>query len=380
MNVPEPADDLASTSKSTTSKVKERAVQAAVSLLIGGGMLWFAFRDLPANEAAMADGVVTFSERLSSLWEMIAVIPWQQHLLYLSLVIIQFILRSLRWRIQAEGVSGSSIPVRQALAINSVAFAAVFLLPFRLGEFVRPVLSQRHGFMSASAGLANSAVERILDGLVTSVFFAGVLIFLGDRSLPSYVQNAGVLAFVVFGAIALSLVLAVVWREASIKFWQALLEKIHPILAEKLVGLLVSFLDGLRCFRTFAAFAGYFFITAIYWLLNGAAVWLLLRGMGIEVDLVVGYFCLSFLILAVMLPAPPGNLGNFHAFCKESLMLLGVGAGPALAFAIVLHAWQVLSLLLWSGFWLLTGEVSLGEVAEAASGDEPVDSLRAQAK
>jgi|GEM_PF-720103 len=360
-------------SPSSPSAAK-RAVQLLVSIAIGAGMLWFAFRDLPVSAEAQADGVVTFGERLSALYDLIKGIPVGVHLGYFALVVVQFVMRSLRWKLQAEGVSGEKVAVTKALAINAVAFAAVFLFPFRLGEFVRPVLSQRYNIMTASAGLANSAVERILDGLVTSICFAVVLISLGDTALPGYVQNAGILAFAAFGGIALSLVLAVVWRDPSIRFWRFVLGNIHETLADKLVGMLIAFLDGLRCFRTFAAFAAYLGLTVGYWLINGAAMWFLLTGMGLTangapITLVIGYFCLSFLIIAVMLPAPPGNLGNFHAFCKESLTLVGVAPGPALAAAIVLHAWQVVSLVVWSGLWLASGQVRLSDVASATRGD-----------
>ena len=270
-------------SPSSPSAAK-RAVQLLVSIAIGAGMLWFAFRDLPVSAEAQADGVVTFGERLSALYDLIKGIPVGVHLGYFALVVVQFVMRSLRWKLQAEGVSGEKVAVTKALAINAVAFAAVFLFPFRLGEFVRPVLSQRYNIMTASAGLANSAVERILDGLVTSICFAVVLISLGDTALPGYVQNAGILAFAAFGGIALSLVLAVVWRDPSIRFWRFVLGNIHETLADKLVGMLIAFLDGLRCFRTFAAFAAYLGLTVGYWLINGAAMWFLLTGMGLTAN------------------------------------------------------------------------------------------------
>jgi uncharacterized membrane protein YidH (DUF202 family) len=50
-----------------------------------------------------------------------------------------------------------------------------------------------------------------------------------------------------------------------------------------------------------------------------------------------GFVCLCFLVIGVMLPAPPGNVGNFHAFAKLGLTVSGVAAVPAVIAAVVLH-------------------------------------------
>ena len=347
----------------------KRAVQLAVSLAIGAGMFWFAFHDLPVDGKAPQD--TTFGDRIDFLMSQVARVPWTAHVVYPLLVMVQFVFRTERWRIQAEGVSGRKVARKDAFAINAVAFTSVFLFPFRLGEFVRPVLSERMKIMPASAGLANSALERIVDGLVTAAFFVGVLFLLPDSdALPAWIHQGKIIAFLVFGGPAVAILLAAKWRETSVRFWRRVLSVVHQGVADKLVGMLEAFLDGLDCFRTKGALAAYLAHTLAYWALNGFSMWILLRMMNIDVSIMAAYFCLSFLIIGVMIPAPPGNVGNFHAFAKEALTLMGVAAGPALAFAFVVHAWQVGSLLIWTGIWLAVGDISLKNVAEAAS--EPV--------
>ena len=61
------------------------------------------------------------------------------------------------------------IPTGPLLAISSVGFMAILALPARLGEFVRPGLLRKRG-ISASAALGTVAVERIVDGLLVSLF------------------------------------------------------------------------------------------------------------------------------------------------------------------------------------------------------------------
>lgn len=329
---------------------RSRTIQLLISLVIGGACLWLAFRNVDLREAQAA----------------IARVPWWAHLAYAIALVVQMWLRSLRWAIQVDGMTGRRPPLKDTLAINAVGFASVFLIPFRLGELVRPYLTKQRGYMSSTtAGLAQSAVERILDGLVTVAFFAVVLVLLGDRGLPPEVALGGWLGGALFGGASLILGLGYAYRQASERFWRRLIGVVHEGLAEKLVGLLVKFVDGLRCFRSWGAFFAYLGYTVAYWLLNGASMWLVLVFMGSDVGLVGAYFTLCFLVIGVMMPAPPGNVGNFHAFAKLALVLLGVAEGQALAFAIVIHAWNVVTLILWAGWFVVRGGISLERVREA---------------
>lgn len=334
---------------------RRRLVQLLVSLVIGAGCLWLAFRNAPIEETK----------------DFILASKWWGPAGFTALFFTMLAVRTKRWAIQVHGVYGKPIPFREALAINAVAFGSVFLLPFRLGELVRPFLSQQRGLMTTSAGIANSAVERIVDGMVTTACFGLVLVVLGDRDLPDEVLLAGNGMLVLFGGAAIVLFIGYRWREASLRFWDRLLSMIHKKLADVLVGMLRSFLDGLACFRGPAAIASYLGLSVVFWTLNGLAMWVLMLGMGIDVEAEVAYFAVCFMVIAVMIPAPPGNLGNFHYFTKLALTLLGVAEAPALAFAVTSHALHVILLLAWGGLFVLLGDVSLDKIrAAAASGED----------
>jgi glycosyltransferase 2 family protein len=322
---------------------KKHAIQLAVSILIGGACLYFAFRGVDWSD---------LGARLQS-------VPWYAHLLYLGALVVMYVLRTERWAIQARGIGMRAPTQREALALNAVGFAAVFLLPFRLGEFARPVLAKQRKIMSVSAGLAVTALERIFDGIITTGFFGLVMLLMRDRQVPAYVTIGGWTALMVFGGALVVLALAFRWREASVRFWHKLIGIVHQGLADKLVRMLRSFLDGLACFPTLSSLAAYLGLSIAYWMLNGASMWMLLRFMGIDAEPLAAFFCLCFLVIGVMIPAPPGNVGNFHAFAKAALVIFGVSEGDAVAYAVVLHGWQTLGVILWGGLFLATRDVSL---------------------
>ena len=337
----------------------KRAIQLTVSLIVGGACLAFAVQGVPLDELPAA----------------IAKLPWTFHLAYFALVIFQFVIRSARWRLQAEGTSGRSVTFREALAINAIAFAAVFLLPFRLGELVRPALCAQRSLMSASAGMANTAVERIIDGLVTTAFFGVVLFVLGRQDLPPFVTAGAYGALALFGTGFVVLAAGYRWRAASAQFWHRLIAVVHRGLASKLVTMLEAFLDGLGCFKSRRDMGVYLLYTLLFWGMNGAQMWLILVGMGADAELVVGYFVVSFLVVGVMIPAPPGNVGTMHGFATLSLTLLGYPETLAFAFAVIVHAWQVVALTVWAALFVALGDISLARVRDAtrAEADGPAE-------
>ena len=343
-----------------------KALKFFISLVIGGVCLWLAFRGAASGQ----EGTGLSWREISAG---IAAMPWWSHAGFAVLMVLQALVRTERWRVQVRGFTGTAPSWRDSLAINGVAYAAVFLMPFRLGEFVRPNLSAQRGIMRASAGLAASALERILDGIVTTGIFGVVLFWLGDRELPAWVRAGGVSALLVFGSAVLCLSIAFRYRAATAELVRRVLGRFHARLAERLTSMLLGFFDGLGCFKRPVDLVAYLGLSIAFWLLNGLGMLVLLRGLVPDVQLVDAFFCMCFLVIGVMLPAPPGNVGNFHAFARKSLTILGIAHGPAVAYAVLLHAWSTLGVVLWAMIFLLRRDVTLAGVRAAAHASQTPD-------
>jgi uncharacterized membrane protein YbhN (UPF0104 family) len=340
-----------------SSLTATRIRQLLITLVVGGACLWFAFR-------GVVDGASGQDLSIESLTETIAAVPFESIAIFLALFGVQVLLRTERWRIQVHGLTGTTPSWRDALTINLLAFAAVFFLPFRLGEFLRPNLCARRGIMSAPAGLAATALERIIDGLVATAMF-GILLVVAPFEWPAWVRAGGVSALAFFGGGIIALIIAMKSRDLTLRLVDRIVGRVSATLAARISGLLASFLDGLRCFNGPKAIFQYVMLSVVFWALNGVGTAVVVRGVDPGASYAAGFVCLCFLVIGVMLPAPPGNVGNFHAFAKLGLTLSGVAPLPAVAAAVLLHALNTLVVLTGGILGLAFGSIRVSDARKA---------------
>ena len=107
--------------------------------------------------------------------------------IYFGLLVLVQLGRSLRWN-NLLAPLGVRIPNVELLAMSSVGFMAILALPALLGELVRPGLLRKRGDLSASAALGTVAVERIVDGLLVSLFVFGALFALRGPDAPGWMM------------------------------------------------------------------------------------------------------------------------------------------------------------------------------------------------
>lgn len=324
----------------------KRAVQWAVGLTMSGVLLWLALKDVDGREALRA----------------MVRVAWWVYPLYILQLCITYVFRTWRWQLQMDRLTGKHMPFWDALAICSVSFAGTFLLPFRLGEFIRPYLAKQKGYGRKSAGLAVVAVERVLDGLVMTAFLAVVLTRMGNYNVPAVISMGGYVALAVFGGALAVFIAAYKWRDLSMRFWSGLLRPINERLAEKLLGMLASFIEGLKSLPSVRDVLVYLGCTVAYWVFNGLGMWLLAEGMNLNVPMLGGFFSLACLVVGITIPAGPGNVGNFEYAIQVSLKVFGVTDSDGAAYAIWTHLVQMIHMMAMALIFVVIGKVSFSRV------------------
>ena len=300
-----------------------RLVRFVLALAVSVAFVWLAFRDLDVEAV------------LASL-DALGAAPI---LIYVGSIFIIHLLRTYRWHLMVCALDPMQ-PFYQSLRISFIGFAAVFLVPLRLGEFARPLLLRRARSIPVSAGLGTVAVERTVDGLFMVLVL--VLSVLVSGASDPLLWTMGGVAGAVFGAAGLSFATMAIAPLAAERFWRAVMSPLGSTWADRVIGLLQGFVAGLSSLPTWRVRLVYLSCTFGYWSLNAWGMTYLAQAMGIDISMSQGCLIMALLVVGIMLPAGPGSIGTFHWPIIFGLTsLFGVATAPAQAYALVLHLLQV---------------------------------------
>lgn len=299
--------------------------------------------------------------------------------LFLATMAATHLFRAWRWEYLLRAL-GASLPFGRLMLISSAGFMAIIGLPFRLGELARPYFTAREGNIRMSAMLGAVAVERIVDGLLISIFFFGAtLAARGDEFSPE-LRFAAWLSLAGFAALTAFLIAAQLWTERTISLVVRLtfVDRLLPGRVGKLRDRLRSLISGFRALADRRNFSIFLLQSLVYWSVNGFGTWLLAREMGLPISLGAAYAIMAFTGVVLTLPNSPGQLGQYHAAVKLGLLAYLPSAivnAQGVAYAIALHGiqtiWYVtLGLLSLPGLSRRGAHASLRDAVRAGGAEE----------
>lgn len=329
-----PSDD--DKGSDTKSLWRSLAPKLGISLALGALFAWLASRGgVPLVPSADAFAHVR--------WELVA--------LYVVILLATHFFRASRWRFLAAPIK--DVPFRESVLINWIGFFAIFALPLRLGELARPALSKIRQNIPISVGLGTVAVERVLDGLVTSLCVVWGLAFLPRlasedpivESLPYY----GWLAVTVFTAALSGLVLFLWQRALAVRLIEWTFGLVSKRLAAKVAQKVGGIAEGIRSIAQPRLALGFVGETLLYWTLNAFGMWVLAIGCGLDLSFGQAVAVMGILAIGVLLPAGPGMFGNFQLAVSVALKLFFaeeiVGAEGAV-YILLLYMVQAITITL----------------------------------
>ena len=218
-----------------------------------------------------------------------------------------------------------AVGVARLTRYNLAMFAANNLLPGRAGELLRIRLLKIREGIPASASLAVALVEKVFDAIALLLLALPLPLLL--PSLPRSVTVATLLLGG-GGLVALAATFALARY------------------GELATGRLGRFASGAAVVRS-----GRLFGAALGWalaahLIDAGEIAICLTAMHIHTHPAAPLLVLLALAVALAVPSTPGGFGALEMGAVAALRLLGVEAAPALAFALVYHAMQVIPVTL----------------------------------
>jgi hypothetical protein len=299
---------------------------------------------------------------------------------YLACLLVTHLTRALRWNHLLAPLR-VKIAAGPLLAISSVGFMAILALPARLGEFVRPGLLRKHG-VSATAALGTVAVERIVDGLLVSLFVFVAFFSLRGPEAPGWMMPTAYAALGVFAAALVFLVFAMRWPARTVGFClrMSLLPRLAPKVAVWLEETLLEMIRGFDVLKDQKNLGAFLAWSLVYWGTNGLGIYVLAQGFHVldprfELTIVAAFAVTGLVAVGITLPNAPGLVGQFQWFTLLGLSLyLGPAAADktdtslypiAFAFANLHYLLQVVWYVLMGAIGLATPWVSFHDLAVA---------------
>ena len=320
---------------------KSKAFQLAVGIAISVLCLAWAFWKMTADDdprAVLQKIGAAFAQAdyrtLPVIWGILFVFYW---------------LKAWRWRMLLSPL-GRYRPLADLLPSILIGFAFNNLLPFRPGEFVRPMVFARRQRLPMVAVLASVALERVLD-LIALLVLLGAGLFMMPRVSDEVRRGAIIMAVLsAGGVIVVASYLAWTGPFVRIAGWCLRAVRVVPeTLQHKITSLLEAGAVGLSAVKNGRLLPGLLLTSFAQWALNALIIGLSLRAFGIDVPWFVSPILAGVVAFAVAIPSAPGFFGVVQVCFVEVLELFVSDQERVFAASIYFHLLQYIPVTL-SGF------------------------------
>ena len=292
-------------------------------------------------------------------------------LLALSFVFLAltYLSRVVRWQYLLEPLG--PVPFAAAFRATIIGFAAIGLLPARVGDVLRPyLLARKQGFNAASA-FATIVMERVLD-LVTVLLLLAlyVLVLGGQESLPEHLLRPVEISAAIAAALAIGLV-AGAWTLAThperiARFVLRTGRFLPANLAHALSDLARTFSHGFAVAREARALTFAIAWSFPVWLGIAAHAWVICRAFSIDLPFAGTFLLQALLVIGVAMPTP-GAVGGYHAMFQLGVTsFFGAPNDAAVGAAIVAHALSFIPVVLLGIVFMTQDGLSLSGLQQLA--------------
>lgn len=329
--------------------IRRYLLRFGLSLLVSAALLYWAFRDV----------------NIRSMWQLMRGVKPVFFLLHLVLLALVQVCRVYRWEALVRPFA--PMTARASWRVSGLGGLLTLLLPLRLGEFARPYLLKQETGASMGAGIGAAAVERVIDGLaVTVLFFVTTFWLRNTYPVPDALWWAAVLAMVFFLLVGVFIVGTILSHGTLLRWARRVGDPLAPALTNKIVGILDSFVAGLRSLGDVRVIAVAMALTIAYWVVNGLGLYVMIVAFGWHLPLLAGFTLTCIIVVAIMIPAGPGFLGTFQGAITGGLSIFGVGVTEAAAYGAIVYPFTVLAAVIWGLPYLFNGKTRIADMVQTA--------------
>lgn len=305
-----------------------------ISLTLAGTLLYFAFKNIDLN---------SFIARIDS-------INYNWILLSVGLSLISHWIRAYRWNMLLEPLGFSLNPNRTFLAVMT-GYLANIAFP-RLGEVTRCGILHRTDKVPVSVSFGTVITERLIDFMILLSLILLDFLIEFDLLYDFFSQTLG------FGRLSeywevitvVVVIIAISGFVVLLKIRNLIQSEIQNPWLNRIRVFIRDLLDGLLSLRKIKNLYGFLVTTMAIWVLYYLMSYILIFALPetSNLSLVAGLSILAAGGIAMSAPVQAG-VGTYHAFVSGILLLYGIQQESGLFFATMLHASQIISIVLFGG-------------------------------
>ena len=346
-----------------------RALQLSIAIVISVVCVLLSLVDIEFHDVlhpgVLWAAVLQIPHTLVGIRDALAHASWLGFAVVCVLTILGFWVRAVRWRYFIQ--SDRRLPTAGLFSATMIGFMANNVLPFRLGEFVRPWVLARREAQSNSMLLATIVVERAIDMLTLLAIFGIALLLhpIAENTEAGRLVQQGARLLI---ALSVALTAFVVVAERNRALARAMLRAVPAGLRTRAERLLDRFLDGFALFRDPWKLLQVMVLSFAMFLCYAVALQITAGSLHIDVPWYSGLVMLVVTAIGIMVPAAPGYVGTLNVACVVGLALFGVPKAPASAYSWFYFLSQWLPITAVGLFYLHREGLSLRSLGEVQGG------------
>lgn len=270
-----------------------------------------------------------------------------------AVLALAIFVRGIRWRLLFPPAARP--PTRDVMDAMLVGYLFNSILPGRAGEAIRVLFLRQRAGTPKFLALGTVVAERATDVLALLALLFAIAPAVPTTPWMTKALAVGSLLFV--GTVAAFAAFAV-YGERPARLLLRPLAILPRLSVERMNVAARSLIRGLIVFRRPAAAVPVLALTLGSWLLIAFASWICMWALGLRLGFAAAILVVVATNLAMILPSGPAGVGVFEAATLVALHPFGVHGASALSYALVLHAVNVVPLIV-AGYLALHGEALL---------------------
>ncbi len=315
-----------------------------IQVLIGGGVsflcLYLALRGVNLSEVLS----ILTTVKVSSI------------ILMTVVFVFSFVLRAMRWQLLLAPVK--TISVHSLFASTMIGFLANNVLPLRAGEIVRGYAIARTEKISVSSALATLIIERLLDGIVISLFMVALLVVF---PFPAWLVDLNYVVLALY-YVWVGVSLGLLWAIGNEDLWERIVRLLPTFVRQKSEMIMSNLAGGFQNLVDKRKIFWVGVLSLAHWLVIALYYWIVFQACGFSLPFLAAFVVLAVLTLGIMLPAAPGYVGNFQYFTVVALSFFAVSKQDALGLSFVAHAGQFIPVTIIGLFYVIRQGLTVSDL------------------